>query len=175
LLFQYDGKGVYYRTISPRAFEAAAVRSCQILFEGRYSGILKPMVHYIPLQKDFSNFDEVIALYRDESFRRQLTDNAHRDLIASGKYSYQKFIERFDRLFMEMGMDSEIYYQDAQELTKCLSEDRIYMKIKIKMKQIEETIRKWKNHLKQWTGNKIPFLKTIRSKMRALGNNNSKV
>ena len=53
LLAQYDGKGVYYLTMSPRVFEAAAVRSCQILFEGRYSGILEPMVHYIPLKKDF--------------------------------------------------------------------------------------------------------------------------
>ena len=29
---------VYYRTISPRHFEAAAFRICQVLFEGRYSG-----------------------------------------------------------------------------------------------------------------------------------------
>ena len=51
---------VYYRTISPRHFEAAAFRICQVLFEGRYSGVLEPMVHYIPLKKDFSNIDEVI-------------------------------------------------------------------------------------------------------------------
>ena len=50
---------VYYRTISPRHFEAAAFRVCQVLFEGRYSGVLEPMVHYIPLKKDFSNLDEV--------------------------------------------------------------------------------------------------------------------
>ena len=42
---------VYYRTISPRHFEAAAFRVCQVLFEGRYSGVLEPMVHYIPLQE----------------------------------------------------------------------------------------------------------------------------
>jgi len=97
LLCRYDGKGIYYRTISPRAFEAAAVRTCQILFEGRYSGILKPMVHYIPLKKDFSNFDDVIRMYRDESFRRELTENAYRDLIASGEYSYRQFIKRFEK------------------------------------------------------------------------------
>ena len=50
---------VYYRTISPRHFEAAALRVCQVLFEGRYSGVMEPMRHYIPLRKDFSNFDEV--------------------------------------------------------------------------------------------------------------------
>jgi hypothetical protein len=169
LLFQYDGKGIYYRTISPRAFEAAAVRTCQILFEGRYSGILEPMVHYIPLKKDFSNFDEVIAMYRDESLRRELTDNAYRDLIDSGQYNYQRFIKMFDLDLMEMKMDSEIYYQDAQELTKRISKVGTYMKIKIKMKHLEQTTRKWTNPVKHWIGNKIPFLKKIRSRMRSLG------
>jgi hypothetical protein len=96
LLVHYDGKGVRYRTISPRVFEAAAVRTCQILYEGDYSGIIEPMVHYIPLKKDFSNFDEVMKMYGDEGLRRSLTDNAYRDLIASGKYSYRAFMEKFD-------------------------------------------------------------------------------
>ena len=42
---------VYYRTVSPRHFEAAALRVCQVLFEGRYSGVMEPMVHYIPLRE----------------------------------------------------------------------------------------------------------------------------
>ena len=27
---------------------------------------MEPMVHYIPLKKDFTNFDEVIRRFRDE-------------------------------------------------------------------------------------------------------------
>ena len=54
-----------YRTISPRNFEAAAFRVCQILYEGHYSGVMEPMRHYIPLRKDFSNFDEVVERFRD--------------------------------------------------------------------------------------------------------------
>ena len=53
------------RTISPRHFEAAALRVCQVLFEGHYAGVMEPMRHYIPLRKDFSNFDEVVAAIRD--------------------------------------------------------------------------------------------------------------
>ena len=82
-----------YRTISPRHFEAAAFRVCQILFEGRYSGIMQPMVHYIPLKKDFSNWDEVVSRFCDASLRRTLTDRAYEDLIASGRYTYHKFID----------------------------------------------------------------------------------
>jgi hypothetical protein len=95
---------VYYRTISPRHFEAAALRVCQVLFEGRYSGILEPMVHYIPLRKDFSNFDEVVSLIRDPEVRRDLTENAHRDLIASGEWSYRRLIADVDRTLEEAGV-----------------------------------------------------------------------
>jgi SAM-dependent methyltransferase len=94
-LHRYEGN-IYYRTISPRHFEAAAFRVCQILFEGKYSGLLKPMVHYIPLKKDFSNIDEAITLFKDSSTRRELTENCRRDLIASGNYSYMSFMTEFD-------------------------------------------------------------------------------
>jgi len=93
-----------YRTISPRHFESAAFRTCQILFEGKYSGVMQPMVHYIPLKKDFSNFDEVIKMFRDRRLRARLTENAYEDLISSGRYSYKKFIEDFDNGLFNRGI-----------------------------------------------------------------------
>lgn len=90
-------RAVPYYQITPRHFEAAAFRVCQILFEGGYSGILKPMVHYIPLKKDFSNFDEALKRFKDPATRRDLTEKAYRDLIHSGRYSYKRFIRSFDK------------------------------------------------------------------------------
>ena len=95
---------LYYRTIGPRHFEAAALRTCQILFEGDYSGILKPGVHYIPLKKDFSNIDEVLQTFRDTSARDEMTEAAYEDLIASGDYSCKRFVETFDRDLIEQGI-----------------------------------------------------------------------
>ena len=92
-----------YRTISPRHFEAAAFRICQVLFEGEYSGVLAPMVHYIPLRKDFSNFDEVVRLLRDRAVREEITANAHRDLIASRAYSYEQFVRGLDEDLIAAG------------------------------------------------------------------------
>jgi hypothetical protein len=94
---------VYYRTISPRHFEAAALRVCQIMYEGRYASAMQPMVHYIPLAKDFSNWAEVVQRFRDSSLRRELTENAHRDLIESGRFSYRAFVDDFDRELIEAG------------------------------------------------------------------------
>lgn len=86
-----------YRTISARHFEAAAFMCVQILFEGEYSGMMKPMVHYIPLKKDFSNFDEVIMMFNDGELCGRLVENAYNDLIASGRYTYESFISEFDK------------------------------------------------------------------------------
>jgi hypothetical protein len=87
---------IFYRTISPRHFEAAAFGTCQILFEGSYSGILKPGTHYIPLRKDFSIFDEVIRTFRDPDQRARIVANARRDLIDSGRHTYEGFVGEFD-------------------------------------------------------------------------------
>jgi hypothetical protein len=124
LLYVYEDN-IFYRTISPRHFETAALRVTQILFEGKYSGIMEPMVHYIPLKKDFSNFDDVIRMFRDEALRRELTENAYRDLIASGQYSYQRFIESFDQELLQAGLRPGISVADAQKITELLEKDRM--------------------------------------------------
>lgn len=126
---EWEGQ-IPYRTISPRHFEAAAFRTCQILFEGKYSGILQPMVHYIPLKKDFSNFDEVIRMFKNESLRHALTENAYRDLIASGSYSYKKFIENFDDDLLNNGFSPNVTINEAESITKLLYRYQVIQNIK---------------------------------------------
>jgi hypothetical protein len=77
-----------HNVISPRIFEAASLRTALVLHPGSYSGILEAWRHYIPLEKDFSNFDEVVRLIRDDAFLESLTEQAHADLIASRRYSF---------------------------------------------------------------------------------------
>jgi len=89
-----------YRTISPRIFEMAALGVVMILFEGEYQGVVKPNVHYIALKKDFSNFGSVVEQLGNEDLVKRLTDKAFADLIASGAYSYKKFIAEFDAQVM---------------------------------------------------------------------------
>jgi hypothetical protein len=82
-----DG-ALVHSVISPRIFEAAAARTALILFPGPYSGIVEPWKHYLPLQKDFSNFDEVVRYVRNDQYIQEMTARTHADLIASGKYAF---------------------------------------------------------------------------------------
>ena len=111
---------IYYRTIGPRHFEAAGMRVCQVLYEGRYSDLMAPMRHYIPLKKDFSNFDEVLGLIRNPDVRRELTDNAHRDLIASGANSYARLIALVDGTLGEVGLRPGDTKGDAEAAARAL-------------------------------------------------------
>jgi len=122
ILSPYE-ENIYYRTISPRHFEAAAFRNCQVLYEGRYSGILEPMVHYIPLKKDLSNFDEVIRLLRDASVRQELTENAYQQLIATDRYTFRQHVQDFDQELLKAGLGSELGGRPAQQVTTALQED----------------------------------------------------
>jgi hypothetical protein len=85
-----------YMMVTPRHFEAAALRTVQILFEGSYSGVLEPGRHYLPLRKDFSNLDEVLTEFRRPDRRLELARATYDDLIASGEYSYARFVEGVD-------------------------------------------------------------------------------
>jgi hypothetical protein len=82
--------------ISPRCFEAAALRTPMILFEGHYSGILIPDRHFIVLKKDFSNFEDVIAKLKDHEFLQDLADRTFDEVALDPRWSYRAFIEKVD-------------------------------------------------------------------------------
>jgi hypothetical protein len=61
-----DGKWEF-TAISPRIIEASLLDSCQVLVEGKYSGLLEPWKNYIPIKADASNWDEVYLAMKDRT------------------------------------------------------------------------------------------------------------
>jgi hypothetical protein len=94
-LKDHEGK-VVSAQISPRVFEAIALGTALVMFEGRYDDIVEPGVHYIPLKKDFSNADEVLRLLADDDFVTRMIERAQRDIVLSGRYTYKRMVETFD-------------------------------------------------------------------------------
>lgn len=82
--------------ISPKIFEAIRLRTALILFEGDYSGVVRPGEHYIPLKKDYSNIGEVFVQLDDIASLEAMTERAYRDVIATGRYSLRSFVEGVD-------------------------------------------------------------------------------
>ena len=82
--------------ISPRVFEAIASRTVLVLFEGSYSEVILPGVHFISLKKDGSNLDDVFKLLADGAYVDAMADRAYQDIIGSGRYSYNSFVRLVD-------------------------------------------------------------------------------
>jgi hypothetical protein len=77
------------KAISSRHFEPIGTKTCQILLEGHYNGILKPDEHYISIKKDYSNLAEAICRFRDEDYRRAMVERTYEYAVAEHTYRHR--------------------------------------------------------------------------------------
>jgi len=77
----------YGKCISSRHFDAIGTGTCQILLKGRYNDILVADQHYLALEPDFSNLDDVIERFRDPATRRALTEAARAHILEGHTYA----------------------------------------------------------------------------------------
>jgi len=82
-----------FSAFSPRLFEAAAAGACQVLRPDYYLGVLEPWVHYLPLNSDFSNVQEVLLAMRELEQCQAIANNSYEQLIDSGKFSYRRLVD----------------------------------------------------------------------------------
>ena len=100
LLKPYEGN-VTYNTVSPRLFEAAALRTAMVMFPGRYDDVVQAGTHYIALEKDFSNFDDVAEMLKDDVYLQRLVDRTYDEIVRPGRYSTRAFILQVDDIVEE--------------------------------------------------------------------------
>jgi hypothetical protein len=77
------------KSISSRHFEPIGTKTCQVLLEGDYNGILRPDEHYIPIRRDLSDIGEAIAKFRDEGYRRKIVETAYEYAMAEHTYDHR--------------------------------------------------------------------------------------
>lgn len=87
--------------ISPRVFEAIALRTLVVAYPGRYSGVLEPWRHYVPLNKDHGNMAEVAAVLRDPERVAEIITNAYAEIALNPAYGYGTMIALFDTRITE--------------------------------------------------------------------------
>lgn len=131
-------------TVSPRHFEATLTKTCQILIEGEYAGAFIPNIHYIPVKKDFSNMEEVIAKVKDHQYCEKLAQNAFDHITNNDKYTYRGFVNQILR-----GTKPFIQIVE-QPLTWQYKIFFYYDKYPYLFKPFEFTFLKIKGYLKIW-------------------------
>jgi hypothetical protein len=96
LYFKEDDGRVVLSVISPRCFEAAALRTLMILYEGEYSGRLLPWRHYVPLKKDHSNMEEVVSVLRDARRAQSIIETAFYEVALNPDNWFSAMVRQVD-------------------------------------------------------------------------------
>jgi len=89
LFFRNEATLVSGKAISSRNFEPIGTKTCQILMEGYYNGILTPGEHYISVKRDLSNMDEVIYRFKDEDYRNKMVEQAYQYVMDNHTYQHR--------------------------------------------------------------------------------------
>jgi hypothetical protein len=85
--FAKTGPKLNGKAISSRHFEPIGTRTCQLLIEGAYNGILEADRHYIAVRRDLSNVADAVGRFKDVAFRAQITTAAYEHVIEGHTYS----------------------------------------------------------------------------------------
>jgi hypothetical protein len=98
-LYFADAEGkISLNQISPRCFEATALRTLLVMYEGDYSGRMQPWRHYVPLKKDHSNHAEVIALLKDPMRATEIIETAYQEVASNPANTFRAFVTQFDKV-----------------------------------------------------------------------------
>ena len=147
ILWEFEDN-VRMNVISPRIFEAIALRTALVLFPGEYSRVIHPGEHYMLLRKDFSNMDEVVERLRHIGELKAMTERAYRDVVQSDRYSLRSFIREFDEVVVEYaepyGKTGKVRFQAAQ------IEKVARIKVRFQAAQIEKAARNQFGGIVDW-------------------------
>lgn len=115
------------RALSPRHLEAAATRTAQCLIRGDYNGLLKADVHYVAVEEDFSNIDDVIAALEDTDGLSAMADRAYQEIVVAGLASFPGFVQTWDDLLTtRVSMPKRWTFGKARRLVTLNFRDRLF-------------------------------------------------
>lgn len=101
LYFKDEDGRLLMNVISPRCFEAAAMRTLMVMYEGRYSGRLVAGRHYVVLDRDHGNMDEVVAILKAPERAKEIIDNAYREVALNPDNTFASMVEFLDEVIDE--------------------------------------------------------------------------
>jgi hypothetical protein len=88
--------------IPPRCFEYMLHQNVMILLKGRYSGILKPDLHYIPINKNYHNLDQVCQKLDNQKYAHSLLSNVRHLLKDRTDLRYSSMVKAFDQTIEQL-------------------------------------------------------------------------
>ena len=95
VLAPFEGN-IVHKQITPRTFEAIALRTALLMPVSDYRGVLEPWQHYMPIEGWFENIEEIVGHLNDDAFLQDMADRTFEEIIVRGRYTRARFVELFD-------------------------------------------------------------------------------
>ena len=99
--------------ITPRILEAASCGTALIGFPSAYNDKLLPGVHYFPIERDFSNLDNLIGVLNDERIYNFYKTNLQKLIFNDDYFNLDSFLSKFkDRIgyFPKRSLTISVYF-----------------------------------------------------------------
>jgi len=77
------------KAISSRHFEPIGTKTCQVLIEGGYNGILRADEHYICVKKDLSNIEDALSRFMNGRYRSDIAEYAYQYVLLNHTYDHR--------------------------------------------------------------------------------------
>lgn len=97
VLAKYEGN-IQFRTITPKFFEAIAAKTVLVLYPGKYSNVLIPDRHFIPLERDGSNMADVVAKLKDNRYLQAMADRTYEEVLPKAELGARFYVNQIDRV-----------------------------------------------------------------------------
>jgi len=91
------------KAVSSRHFEPIGTKTCQVLIEGLYNGILEADTHYIAVKRDLSNIEDAISRLKDGEYRKRIVDTAYAHVLTAHTYDH-RIAHLVDSVFSATGV-----------------------------------------------------------------------
>ena len=124
--------------ISPRIFDAAITKTCQVLIGEDYQGVLRPHIDYIVLDREFGNIDEVIEKMKDIDYCEKIADNCYEQVINSQKYTYASFAKQIADDMGQIGQVKEYSNDLSKYIERMCKKNNDTVMNEIRLKEEKE-------------------------------------
>lgn len=114
--FKNQDKKNIFTMISPRNIEAALSKTVQIALIDSYSNIMSPDVHYIPLNKDYSNIDEVIKKLKNEKLYNKIASQCKEKFIGIKELREEYLVERILSLTINKMNKNDLFIKKTNKI-----------------------------------------------------------
>jgi hypothetical protein len=137
--FPGEDRKYVFSAISPRLFEAALARCGQILVNGPYLNVLEPGTHFVAIDEECQNIEDVLRAFRDVTATKKMIDECFDALIASRRFRYSRHVADVLELAERLAVERRIQGSPPAEIARLEYESK---------KLLDEPLMTWMENIR---------------------------